>query len=201
MTLQQRVANSGKGAIAQLAFDFFSTILFLAIFLATGNVVVATLVAIAGGVAQFAWARYRGRALDIMSWASLGLVLVLGGVTLWLNDPRFVLMKPSIAHFAIGAIMLRPGWMLRYLPPIVTDTIPDVVGIAGYAWAALMFALGAGNIAVAWTGDLKLWAIYVSVVAIGAKIIAFLIQYLVFRVVITRRKRAAAIVNAAITNN
>jgi hypothetical protein len=54
-----------------------------------------------------------------------------------------------------------------------------------------MFALGAGTIAVAMTGDLKLWTIYVSVVAVGAKIAAFAIQYVVFRVAITSRIRAA----------
>ena len=99
-----------------------------------------------------------------MTYASLALVIVLGSATLLTNDPRFVLAKPAIAHFAIGAIMLKRGWMLRYMPPIVAETIPEYVTIAGYAWAALMFALGCGTIAIAWTGDIKLWAFYVSVV-------------------------------------
>ncbi|MEA2883807.1 MAG: hypothetical protein QOH32_3063 [Bradyrhizobium sp.] len=63
--------------------------------------------------------------------------------------------------------------------------------LAGYAWAALMFALGAGVIAVASTGDMKLWAFYVSVVAIGAKVAAFAVQYGAFRVLVTSRIRAA----------
>ena len=54
-----------------------------------------------------------------------------------------------------------------------------------------MFALGAGTIAVALTGDLKLWTIYVSVVAVGAKIAAFAVQYAAFRFLITGRVRAA----------
>ncbi|OQW55155.1 MAG: intracellular septation protein [Proteobacteria bacterium SG_bin9] len=186
-----------KNVFAQLAFDFFSTIVFLVIFLATGNVVLATLIAIAGAVAQFIYARVKGKTLDIMSWASLGLVIVLGLMTLITHDSRFVLMKPSIAHFAIGAIMLRPGWMLRYMPPIVAENAPRLVYSAGYVWAALMFVLGLGNIAVAWTGDLKLWVFYVSVIALGAKIVAFAIQYVVFRTVITRKitqeRKAAAL--------
>ena len=125
-----------------------------------------------------------------MTYASLALVIVLGSATLLTNDPRFVLAKPSIAHFAIGAIMLKRGWMLRYMPPIVTDTIPEYVSIAGYAWAALMFALGLGVIAVASTGDIKLWAIYVSVVAVGAKIAAFAVQYVAFRLLVINRLRA-----------
>ncbi len=69
--------------------------------------------------------------------------------------------------------MLKRGWMLRYVPPVVAQTIPQYVTFAGYAWAVLMIALGAGTIAVALTGDMKLWAIYVSVVAVGAKLAAF----------------------------
>ena len=88
--------------------------------------------------------------------------------------------------------MLKRGWMLRYLPPIVVETIPEYATIAGYAWAALMFAIGAGTIAVATTGDIKLWAVYVTGVSLGVKIAAFAIQYVVFRIVITQRLRAAA---------
>ena len=180
-----------KDVFVRLGTDFLSAIVFLTLYLTTGNVVLATSVAIAGAVAQVVYSRVKRQPLGFMTYASLGLVIVLGGATLLTNDPRFVLAKPSIAHFAIGAIMLKRGWMLRYVPPIVSETIPEYVTIAGYAWAALMFALGAGTIAVASTGDLKLWALYVSVVLIGAKLTAFALQYVAFRVLITSRIRAA----------
>jgi intracellular septation protein len=180
-----------KDVFARLATDFFSTIVFLALYLITGDVLLATGVAIAGAVAQVIYSRIKGQQLTFMTYASLALVIVLGSATLLTNDPRFVLAKPSIAHFAIGAIMLKRGWMLRYMPPIVTETVPEYVTIAGYAWAGLMFALGAGVIAVASTGDMKLWALYVSVVAIGAKVAAFAVQYATFRVLVTNRIRAA----------
>src|ERR1700687_92469 len=179
-----------KDVFARLATDFFSTIVFLALYLITGNVVLATSVAIAGAVAQVIYAQVKGQPLAFMTYASVGLVIVLGSATLLTHDPRFVLAKPSIAHFAIGAIMLKRGWMLRYMPPIVTETIPEYVTVAGYAWAALMFALGAGVIAVASTGDIKLWAFYVSVVAIGAKVAAFAVQYVAFRILVINRIRS-----------
>jgi intracellular septation protein len=72
----------------------------------------------------------------------------------------------------------------------VTETIPEYVTFAGYAWAALMFVLGLGTIAVALSGDMKLWAIYVSVVAVGAKIAAFAVQYVAFRFLVRSRLRA-----------
>ncbi len=180
-----------KDVLIRLGSDFLSAIVFLVLYLVTGNVVLATSVAIAGAIAQVIHAGVKGRELGFMTWASLALVIVLGSATILTRDPRFVLAKPSIAHFAIGAIMLKRGWMLRYMPQIAVETIPEYVTAAGYAWAALMFALGAGTIAVAATGDLKLWAFYVSFVAIGAKILAFAIQYVVFRILITGRIRTA----------
>ena len=181
-----------KDVFARLATDFFSTIVFLVVYLATDNIILATGVAITGAIAQVIYSRIQGRELSFMTWASLGLVIVLGGATILTSDPRFVLAKPAIAHFAVGAVMLRRGWMLRYMPTLVAETIPEYVTIAGFAWAGLMFALGAGTIAIAMTGDLKLWTIYVSVVAVGAKVAAFAIQYVVFRLAVTGRIRAAA---------
>ena len=181
-----------KDVFARLGTDFLSTIVFLAIYLATDNVLLATGVAIAGAVGQVIYSRIKGKPLGYMTYASLALVIVLGSATLLTNDPRFVLAKPAIGHFAIGAIMLKRGWMLRYLPPIVTETIPEYVTFAGYAWAALMFVLGAGTIGVAMTGDIKLWTFYVSVVLLGAKVAAFAVQYVAFRLLVGSRLRAAA---------
>jgi len=180
-----------KDVFARLASDFFSTIVFLALYFITGNVLVATGVAIAGAVAQVIYARLKNQLLGFMTYASLVLVVVLGAATLLTHDPRFVLAKPAVAHFAIGTIMLKRGWMLRYMPAIVTETIPEYVTIAGFAWAALMFALGLGTIAIAMTGNMTWWAIYVSVVAVGAKVLAFAVQYVAFRVLVGSRIRAA----------
>jgi intracellular septation protein len=181
-----------KNVFARLGADFLSTIVFLAIYLTTDDVLLATSVAIAGAIAQVIYSRIKGKELGYMTWASLALVIVLGSATLLTHDPRFVLAKPAIGHFAIGAIMLKRGWMLRYLPPIVTETIPEYGTFAGYGWAALCFALGAGTIGVAMTGDMKLWTFYVTVVLVGAKIAAFAVQYVAFRFLVGSRIRAAA---------
>jgi intracellular septation protein A len=181
-----------KSVFLKLGTDFLSTIVFLAVYLATDNVIAATLVAIASAIAQVIYARVKGQTLDFMTYASVALVVVLGGMTLLTNDPRFVLAKPAIGHFAIGFIMLRKGWILRYSPEMVRNVIPHLAIAAGYAWAMLMFVLGLGTIAVAMTVDLKLWAFYVSVVSVGAKIAAFAIQYFAFRIIIRRKLRTQA---------
>ena len=180
-----------RTVFARLLADFLSALVFFVIYVTSDNIVLATAVAIAAALAQLVYARVKGQSLSFMTYASAGLVVVLGAVTLLTNDPRFMFAKPAIAHFAVGLIMLKRGWLLRYVPPIVNETIPEYVTAAGYVWAALMFVLGLGTIAVAMTGDIKLWTFYVSVVLVGAKIAAFAIQYIVFRVVITSRIRSA----------
>ena len=181
-----------RTALAQLFSDFLSATVFLAIYGSTDNLYLATGAAIAVALAQFAVFKIRGQPVDAMQWLVLGMVVVLGAATLITADSRFVMMKPSIAHFAVGAAMLRRGWMMRYLPPIVRDNIPDSLLLAaGYAWAALMFALGGLNIVIALTLPFRVWAWFISVGAIGAKIVAFLLQYVIFRPIVRRKLRGA----------
>lgn len=180
-------------ALTELFGDFLSTIIFLVVFGVSGDIILATTLAIGAAVLQYAWMRAKGRAINLMQWLSIGLVLALGAATLITKDSRFVMFKPSIGHFAIGAVMLRRGWMGRYLPPQARDNLdPAVIDASGYAWAALMFALGLINIAIALTGDMHLWAFYITFIAVGAKILAGLANYVVLRTLVSRSIRAKA---------
>jgi len=113
-----------KEIVRRLASDFLSTIVFLAIYLGTGQILVAAAIAVGGALAQVLFARLKKRRLNVMTYASVALVVVLGGTTLLTHDQRFVLAKPSIAHFAIGVIMLKRGWMLRYAKVVAYKCSP-----------------------------------------------------------------------------
>ena len=120
-------------------------------------------------------------------------MVVLGGLSIALDNPRFVMLKPSAAHFAIAAVMLRRDWLARYLPPIVTENVPArIITATGYAWAALMAALGLINIVIATVFSVEFWAWWISVGALGAKIVALAIQFVLFRVLVRRSLRAPA---------
>ena len=189
-----------RTALAQLFSDFLSAIVFLAVYLSLENLYLATGAAIAVSLAQFAILKSRNRPVDAMQWLILGMVVVLGAATLITRDSRFIMVKPSIVHFAVGAVMLRRGWMIRYLPPIASDNIPESILVgSGYAWALLMFSLGALNILIALTLPFGVWAWFISTGAIGAKIVAFLVQYAIFRTIVRRRLRRAAANGSAVS--
>jgi intracellular septation protein A len=177
-----------KQALSHLLNDLLSAILFFAVYLITGNIIAAAAIAIVVGLAQLARVKLAGRRIQPMQWMILGLVVVLGAATMLTQSPRFMMVKPSIGHFAVALIMLRRGWMIRYLPEIAVQNLPEQVIIAaGYAWAGLLAAIGIVNLGFAAYGDVAIWAWFISVGSIGAKIAAFAAQYVVFRMILRRR--------------
>ncbi|MBX3481809.1 MAG: septation protein IspZ [Caulobacter sp.] len=170
--------------------DLLSTLLFVGLFVLTGNLYLATGVAIAVGVVQAVWTRMQGRSLDAMQVLSLVLVVVMGGATLLTHDPRFVMVKPTLVLGAVGAVMLRRGWMNRYLPPVVIDVAPDVGVLFGYLWAGLMFATAAASLALALLASPALWAGFMVTVPLVSKVGLFLVQFAVLRLVVRRRLAA-----------
>jgi intracellular septation protein len=181
-----------RTALYQLGEDFLSTIVFLIVYFISGELYLAIAVAMAVGIGQFVLLKRRGRTPDVMAWLSLVMVIALGGASLMTNDSRFIMAKPSVVHFAVGIVMLRRGWLARYMPEVVKQNVPENVLVgSGYAWAALMFALGLINLYVANRYSIAVWAWFISVYAVGAKVVAFLIQYAVIRVLIRRKLRLA----------
>jgi intracellular septation protein len=190
-----------KHALSHLFTDFLSALLFVGIYLATGNIVAAATAAIVLGLGQAAFQFATGRRIDPMQWLGLGIILVLSAASIAMNSPRFVMLKPTIAHVAIAAVMLKRGWLMRYLPDIAQQNLPEAVPVvAGYAWAGLMLTLGLINLVIAGYADFTTWAWFVSVVLVAAKLGAFGLQYLVFRAIIRRRlakARASTGISAA----
>ena len=84
-----------------------------------------------------------------MQWMSFFLVVCFGGITLITNDPRFVMIKPSLIYMVVGAVMLKPGWMNCYLPPVAIEVVADVARIFGFIWSGLMFFSAGLNVIVA----------------------------------------------------
>ncbi|HEY2483259.1 MAG TPA: septation protein IspZ [Caulobacteraceae bacterium] len=171
--------------------DMLSTIVFAGLFALTSNIYVSTSAAIVMGVGQAAYEKLRGRPVPGMQWASLALVTVLGGATLFTGDPRFVMVKPTIIYLTIGAAMLQPGWMDRYMPPASKDYLPRRLIVAGgYVWSGLMFLTAALNLFIALTLDHKVWLAFIGVFPLASKLGLFAIHYATFRFIALRNYRA-----------
>lgn len=178
-----------KRSAQLLVSDLASTILFLVVLLATGNVALAVVLGVALGVGQIGWMMVRRKPIDAMQWLSIGLVVAAGAATLLTKDARFVMLKPTVVYFVVGAFMLRPGWMNRYLPPVAIHFVPDLAYGFGFVWAGLMFLSAALNVVLALTLDPVAWSLAISVWGIASKAALFLIQYAAMTTVGRRRAR------------
>jgi intracellular septation protein A len=178
-------------AIRPLALDMLSTLFFAGVYALTKNLIVATALGIAIGVGQVAWLLARRRKIAALQWASVGLVIVMGGAAILTNDPRFVMIKPTIIYVVVAASMLQPGWMMRYLPPDGLRYLPrSVIVGGGYAWAALM-ALTAGlNLYFAFETNAATWAAFLAIFPMASKLTAFAVHYTTFRLIGARNARA-----------
>jgi intracellular septation protein A len=97
------------------------------------------------------------------------------------HDPRFVMIKPSVIYLIVGVVMLRRGWLNRYLPLIAVELIPDIAIIFGYAWSALMFFSAGLNLIVALNFSVVAWSATMSIWGIASKLVLFLIGYATMR--------------------
>jgi intracellular septation protein len=171
-----------------LLLDSASTFFFLIVYSVTKNIALSVVLGMALGVAQIGWELARKKPIDTMQWLSLFLVMGFGTATLISNDPRFVMVKPSLIYLVVGVVMLKPGWMNRYLPPVALEVVPDIATIFGFVWSGLMFFSAALNLIVALNFSVQTWASFMTIYGIVSKLSLFMTQYATMRLIGVRRR-------------
>jgi intracellular septation protein len=171
--------------------DLLSTFVFVGTFAVTRSVYASVGLAITIGLGRAAWQTWHRIPIDAMQWLSLFLVVAFGGVALITHNPLFIMLKPTLIYAAVGIVMLRRGWMNRYVPPIAQAYGADVITLFGYVWAALMFATAAANLGIALQASHATWAWFIGVFPIASKVALILVQYTTMRSIIRRRIQVA----------
>ncbi|MHB8530385.1 MAG: inner membrane-spanning protein YciB, partial [Caulobacteraceae bacterium] len=150
--------------------DMASTIVFLALYAVTKNITLAVALGMVLGVAQIGFEFVRKRPIDTMQWMSLFLVLATGVASLLTQSPRFLMLKPSLIYAIVGVVMLKPGWMNRYLPEEAKEYVPDLGLAFGYVWAGLMFVSAVVNLVLAARMTFLAWGAFMSAYGLVTKL-------------------------------
>ena len=178
-------------AARPLVNDLASSLVFAALILAGVDPLLATVAAMILGVGHAVLWRLLKKPIAPLQWASLALVLAFGGASLVWHDARFLMAKPSVVYLILTAMMLKRGWMLRYMPPIARGHGEGLMVAFGYVWAGLMAFSAAANLLVAVRFP-EHWALYKAVFPIASKLALFGLQYLHVRAATIRQIRAEA---------
>jgi intracellular septation protein A len=179
-------------AIRPILIDLLSTIVFFALLWTTHDFVLATAVGIAAGVGEVSLRLFRRSPVGGITWMSLGLVVVMGGASIFTNQPLFVMLKPTIAYGLVGVVMLKRGWMHDYAPQIARKYLTrDELAPWGYAWAGLMFLTAAANVGLALALDPIAWSVALSIFGIASKLALFAVTYASLRAKVIAARTAA----------
>lgn len=140
-------------------FDLFPVILFFAAFKFAG-IYVATGVAIAATFAQIAWVWFRNRKVDTMLWVSLGIIAVMGGLTLLLHDETFIKWKPTILYWSFALALGTSKLLLKknLIRTLLAEqlTLPENIWQRlNWSWFGFFLFMGFANLAVAFAFGLS----------------------------------------------
>lgn len=111
---------------------FFAANAYGGIYLATAVFMVASVVALGA-----MWAL--ARRIAIMPLVSFLVVMVFGGLTLWLQDEHFIKLKPTLVNAAFGVLLLGGLALKKPLLPYVFD---GMVQLTDAGWRALTIRWG-----------------------------------------------------------
>ena len=158
-----KYAEGQKEWAARFASEHFG-------FLVSGGVVgtseapvlLATLVVIVATLAQISFLLARGKKIDMMLWISLGLVVVLGGATVWFHNETFIKWKPSVLYWAMGASFWISQTFFRknLLQALIGEQLELPAGVwqrLNFAWIAFFALMGLLNLYVAYSLSTSTW--------------------------------------------
>jgi intracellular septation protein len=143
-------------------------------------VLLATVVVIFATLAQVGVLVLRGKKVDLMLWVSLGLVVVLGGATIWFHNETFIKWKPSVLYWTMGLgfwiAQLLGKNLLRVLLGDQIELPEPVWQRLNALWIGFFGLMGLLNIWVAYTFSTDTWVNFKLFGGIGLMVLFTLAQ-------------------------
>ena len=178
-------------ALGPMLFDSLGVLVFAVLLVVGAGIVPATIAGTVVALAVVGYELVRGKKVAALQWISLASVLFTAAATLFTGDPRFVMAKPTIVYLIVGSVMLRRGWLNRYILPEQLAIVGDVMDRFGMIWAALMFTSAGLNLVIAlfftaW------WPLFIGIFPLASKFGLFAIHIAVVHVITQARLRRRA---------
>jgi intracellular septation protein len=165
--------------LARTALDLGPLVFFFGVLMKT-NVFIATGVFMAAMAVGVAFGYYKERRLSPMAAISFVVVLVFGGLTIWLHNDLFIKIKPTIIYLIFATILAGGLATRRSLIKNLFDHAfqLDEEGwrLLTWRWVFFFLAMAAANEIVWRNFSLQVWAGYKLFGAIPATFLFALAQ-------------------------
>ncbi|MAR92397.1 MAG: septation protein A [Pseudomonadales bacterium] len=165
-------------------FDFFPVLLFVIAYYTSKDMILSTKVLLAASVVQIAVFWLWKRTVEKMHLGTFAVVLVMGSLTIFLDDPIFIIWKPSIVNWSIAAVFLisllirrnlvrkAVEGFLKQTPHLKLQMPEKNWGPLCLVWVLFFIALGVINLFVYFTYGEDFWVTF--------KLVGFSIINMVF---------------------
>jgi intracellular septation protein len=153
------------GPLVKLAIDLGPLLVYLLAYWFTKHVILSTAVFMgATALAILASKLLHGRISAMLLFSGV-MVLVLGGLTVWFHDPRFIQMKPTIYYLMVSAILAFGMITDRPMLKMVLGQAYPGLSDTGWAkltrnWALFFVAMAIANEAVWRSTSMDFWLGY-----------------------------------------
>jgi intracellular septation protein len=166
----------------KLLFDFFPILLFFIAY-KFFDIYVATAVAIVATFLQVAVSWYKTRTVATMQLVTLLLIVIFGGLTLYLHDEQFIKWKPTVINWLFGAVFIashifgRQTAIERMLGANITLPQP-VWRRLNLGWVIFFLCLGGANLYVMSYFDRDTWVNFKLFGMLGLTLLFVVLQSL-----------------------
>lgn len=160
--------------------EFIPVILFFIAF-KLYDIYVATAVVITATVLQVAYAWFKYRKVETMQWITLGLILVMGGATLYLQDEQFIKWKLSIIEWLFGVAFLGSQFIGKkpFIERMLSGnlTLPEVIWKRlNIMWGCFFISVGFINLYVMYHYNTEDWVTFKTFGVPGLMVIFIVLQ-------------------------
>lgn len=145
----------------KLLFDLFPVILFFIAY-KLYDIYTATAVIIVASVAQVLYFYLKHKRVEKMHVITLALILILGGLTLILQDEDFIKWKPTIVNWGFALAFLVSHYIGQ--KPIIQRMMDKAISLPeliwsrlSWLWIAFFILSGVINLYVAFSYDTDTW--------------------------------------------
>ncbi|MBO1925162.1 septation protein A [Thiomicrorhabdus sp. 6S3-12] len=161
-------------------FDFFPVILFFIAY-KMYDIYTATAVIIVASLVQIGYAYMKHKRVEKMHVITFALILVLGGLTLFLQDEAFIKWKPTIVNWGFALAFLGSHYIGQ--KPIIERMmsgaihLPDQIWMRlSWMWIAFFILSGITNLYVAYQYDTDTWVNFKLFGLMGMTFVFIIIQ-------------------------
>ncbi|MDB9957712.1 septation protein A [Oceanospirillaceae bacterium] len=146
----------------KMLIDFLPIVIFFIVYKLTDDLILATAVLIPATMLQMAYTWFTTKKVEKMQLVTLVLVVVLGGLTVALQDGQFIKWKPTVVNWLFSLAFLGSQFIGQ--KPIVQRLMGKSVKLPSQvwrklnvAWVVFFAAMGGINLYVAFNYSESTW--------------------------------------------